>query len=127
MNNKLELQNERISGVAAVSERAGITRNFPLDSRKGNLFRNLDDDSFLFFMKPYKVIYDVSIKLCPSMTSLIVLQFSLCCILVVLFPLRYLRLLCMYISGLEKSVKIVSYDCQFLKQILLLKHLFVEF
>lgn len=73
MNNKLELQNERISGVTAVSERTGITRNFPLDPRKGNLFRNLDDDSFLFFMKPYKVIYDVSIKPCISMTSLIVL------------------------------------------------------
>lgn len=73
MNNKPELQNERISGVAAVSERTGITRNFPLDSRKGNLFGSLDDDSFLFFMKPYKVIYDVFIKLYVSMNSLIVL------------------------------------------------------
>lgn len=73
MNNKPELQNERISGVAPVPEGTSITRNFPLDARKGNLFGSLNDDSLLFFMKPYKVTYDVSIKLCTSMNSVIVL------------------------------------------------------
>ena len=73
LNNKPELQNERISGIAAVPKRTGITRNFPFDARKENLFGSLDDDSLLFFMKPYKVIYDVSVKLCTSMNSVIVL------------------------------------------------------